>query len=146
MPAYLRDGYNQHGFIRGVPRLFDDVRFEYRPCLHEERLGLDLANPRLTPKELAQRTYKLLADKLLSWDVKADENDDEHLPIKLDSIRRLHPAVIERLYAIVVGDIPPDEDPMQSDRETEERLRDKQAASDNLTSVGHERLSREVKN
>lgn len=126
--------------------MFEDVRFEFRPCLHEERLGLDLANPRLLPKELAQRTYKLIAEKALSWDVKARPDAEEHLPIKTDTIRRLHPAIIERLYAIIVGDIPSDEDPQQTEQHTEESLRDKVAADAHGTSVGHARATHDAKN
>ena len=149
MASFFRDGYTVKAFIKGIPRLFDDLRFEFRPCLHEERLALDLANPRLNAKELAQRTYKLLAEKVKSWDLTVPHQTTgelELVAISTATIRHLQPVLLDVLYKIVVGDFPPDEDPLQSTEQTEEDMRDKLAASEKGQTFGQARQERQEGN
>ncbi len=112
MLAYIDDAQGEHFFIKGSPRLYPDVRGEFRPCLYDEQAGFFRANQTLGPKEETARACTLMKGKLVSWNL-VQRNGDP-LPISEANLRRLRPALQQRLLAIILGVEAPDEDPTAS--------------------------------
>jgi hypothetical protein len=101
----LPDGYDFSGYLAGVPRLYPPVRFKYRPMLRAERAALARASEGLTGEEQVKRMAADLEKRIKSWDFPR--------PPKAETFLRLAPAFFDRLFAAVVGDIPPDPDPQE---------------------------------
>jgi hypothetical protein len=121
------DGYTEKGFIAQRDRLHPALRFEFRPCLAEERALFIRQNVNLGDKEQIARNTKLLKEKLLSWDLKQRSGDTA--PIQHDALRRVKPALLERLLGIVLGLDAPDEDPTKSPEEITQDAADKAEAN-----------------
>lgn len=99
----LPDGMDFPGFLAGVARLYPAVRFTYRPMLRTERAALARRSDGMTGEEQVKGMAAELEKRIKSWDFPR--------PAKADTFLRLTPALFDRLFAIVVGDIPPDTDP-----------------------------------
>lgn len=126
MKLFIDDGYNVPGYVKAEPGLYPELRFVYRPCLHEERtqywdwesrhealqLEADRAAavgdraPRFKLDPLAKtvKRAELLAAHLVSWQAPA--------PLNAAWVRKLHPNLLDRAFRIVLGVDPPDEDPL----------------------------------
>lgn len=126
--GYIHDGYTERGYIAAVPRLHPALKLTFRPFLQEERHRLLTENQKLHPSKSSLNTANVLAKKIQTWDL-ADENGE---PIKVvaDAIRRLKPALFERLIGVVMAIDPSDEDPDAMPEDLSAGLADELAALD----------------
>ena len=116
MQNFIDDGYTQAGFIAAREGMHDDLRFTYRPMLPEE---VDKVQAVLEREDVAASHAAIrgvLLEKLKSW--------SDELPVTADSLRRLRPALWNRLYLIAAGRQPSDPDPKATPDERDEWLQD----------------------
>ena len=107
--GYINDGYSESSFIAEVKRLHPALRFKFRPFLQEERHRLLKENAGLQPIKAAENSAKILAKKISEWDLKDSKGDP--VAVSDNAIRRLKPALYDRVLGIVMGLDPSDEDP-----------------------------------
>lgn len=98
---FIPDGYTESAFVRAIPNIHGDFRFEYRPMLVEERTPLLAASNSMKPDAYDRKCAAELAKKLVSWDL-ADEKGNA-VPISAANILRLKPKLWGRVFAIVAG-------------------------------------------
>ena len=118
MTGFIPDGYVSKGYIEGVPQLYGELRFRFRPVLMEESSEFFEQGARLKAREADRRTAKLLKDKMVEWDLKDLKGD--LLDIDVPVLLRLNRRLFQRLAAIVLGTEPCDLDPQWSDEEQDE--------------------------
>lgn len=106
--GYIPDGYTRKGFIRGVSRLFPDVKFIYRPILLAERAELNAKLALADAKQVEKLAADAVAKHVVSWDM---QHEDNTLPIDAATILRLEPSLFDRLYSIIHGRQAGDEAP-----------------------------------
>lgn len=99
MLAYIPDGYTERGFIAAEEGKHPELRFEYRPLLHEQVVRIDGESARKNGSN--EPAAKALAEQLVSWDVK-DASGGE-VKISSESLMRIRPPLFIKLYAIVAG-------------------------------------------
>ena len=109
MPSYIHDGYNETAFIRGVPHLYGDVRFTFRPMLAEDRAEFVERGSKLKARDQTRRSAELIEHHVLEWNV--ERLDGKPVPITAEAILRLHPNLFNRILWVVTGTEPWDEDP-----------------------------------
>lgn len=135
--GYIPDGYTFKGFIKGVPRLFPDVRLSYRQTLTNARAAIrhamDLAES--DPVKVETIGAQTIATHVTAWDLK--KPDGTIVPLTVAEILRLQPMLERTIFRIVMGDVAPDEDPTLADA-------DKNAAADEMLRVALSGESREV--
>lgn len=104
----IADGQNYPGYIAAVARLHPAVRFTYRPMLRAEkaRMGRTAADASADAwvKAMAQAMQK----RIVTWDF---SGKDGVLPKSEATLMSLVPALFDKLFAIISGEIPPDADP-----------------------------------
>lgn len=114
--GYIHDGYTMSGFIAAVPRLYPALRFSYRPVLSQNRAvifrQIASANDPRREESLAAQAIK---SQLVGWDLK--DQKDEPVAIEVSNILRMQPRLMNRLFRIVMGDEPGDEDPALADEQ-----------------------------
>ncbi|HUT13889.1 MAG TPA: hypothetical protein VMY42_25595 [Thermoguttaceae bacterium] len=104
------DGYTEPGFIQGIPGLHDvDLRFSYRPMLVEERARVLAAMEKMKPDMAEIRAAEEIALRLATWDM--TDARGEPVGINAHIVRRIKPAMFNRLWGIVLGTEPSDIDP-----------------------------------
>lgn len=128
--GYFHDGYTADGYIAGVDRLYPSVRFRFRPVLTQNRAVIDSQMPAGgDPRKSETLAATVICAQLESWDMQKPKTmgSDELVAIELEAseVLRIPPALMNRLYRVVMGIDPPDEDPEASDDK-----RDNDAAED----------------
>jgi hypothetical protein len=113
--THIRDGFTRRSFIKEVPGLHGELRFSYRPMLPEQRNAVR----RLVSGEKGDKGDVLLrtaiAEHLVDWS--ATDDDGRSVKIGPEGVRRLPPALYDRLYLIVSGMDASDPEPDASDEE-----------------------------
>lgn len=108
MQDLIPDGYTESGYIAAVPGIHNAVKFSYRPMRH-----VDLAKLRerlaVGPLEGAKAIYGVLRQHVTGWDLK-DDSGAVAGRSELD-FAKLRPQLLDRLYAIVAGHVPSDQEP-----------------------------------
>ena len=105
-PAFIRgDGYFERGYLRGVKGLHPDVRFTYRP-MKIQRLGwlqsaIEKVGNNQDKSYLLQAQTIIKYNHLTDWDIA--DSKGEVLPITVDSLMDLRPAVFVGIVAIITG-------------------------------------------
>lgn len=107
MSGYIPDGYTRRGFLRGIPRLYEDLRFTYRPILLAERSELNSKLALADPKQIEKLAAEAAARHLVSWDL---AHDGSVLSITAATLLRLQPSLFDRLYSVLHGRAASDED------------------------------------
>lgn len=102
----INDGYTRQGYIEAVPRLHDELVFEYRPMIPEEVEQLNAALDRTIPVQTIHRVAAAVLKHLKSW----SEVDEEGKPVPLsfDAIRRLPYPMLSNVRRIIEGTMPSD--------------------------------------
>jgi hypothetical protein len=128
----IRDGYTKRAKINGRPGIFGDLTFVFRPMLDEEvetvlqRSGQKKAAGRFT--EATGIKAAAIVRQLKEWD-ETDE-DGNPVPITIENVRHLPPALLGLLLDVIcgyiAGDLPADATPT----ETDEYARSLEAALD----------------
>lgn len=103
------DGYTESGFIKAIPGLHGDLRFEFRPFLVEERSRLLRKLENLAQEKQDAIVAKTFTERLKSWDLK--DRKGEAVKVSLNAARRLKPQLFYRLWAILLGTDASDVDP-----------------------------------
>jgi hypothetical protein len=115
--SVLYEGYTAKGYIEAVPRLYDELRFTYRPVQAIERQKLIASMNKLGDKH-TEVTMGLVASRLVSWELKDDQGKD--YPIGKESVMLLQPQLWVKLSNIVLGFDASDADPTWSSAESEQ--------------------------
>lgn len=108
--GYIPDGYTRKAFIRGVPRLYDDLHIEHRPARRVTRAEHFRNLDKLTadPIKSERAACDFVATRLIGWDLRSAAG--EAVPLSADSLFNIEPALFERIYLIVLGSAAGDED------------------------------------
>ncbi len=110
----IRDGFTQPAYIAGVDRMHGPCRFSFRPMLPEEVAELDLyvAQNFTEPRKAKARIAKECANRIVGW---SEQVDGKELPITELNLRRLRPTLLTKIYDVISGSVPSDEDPELKD-------------------------------
>jgi hypothetical protein len=97
------DGQTRAGYIAAVPGLHGALRFGFRPMTFEQvELAEDaLGKQKTVPKRVAV-VQGIIATQLTDWDA-VDANGSETRHGSPAVLSKLHPLVVNRLYAILTG-------------------------------------------
>jgi len=101
--ATILDGQDRPGYVAPVAGAHAGLRFRYRPCVWAEQQRFHRGLASASVEEYEKRLRKLLADKLTGWSLPE--------PATPDNALRLHPAVLARVAAILLGQDANDPDP-----------------------------------
>ena len=126
----INDGYWETGYLAGVPRLYPELRFVFRPALVEEGQDFQDRNRQLPAKDYDVKAADFVAKRLQSWDLK--DRTGTAMPISAASLLKLKRPLFYRLCGVVFGNEAYDPDPDQ--------------ASEGAGKDGEERQERDEKN
>ncbi|ANS03308.1 hypothetical protein [uncultured Mediterranean phage uvDeep-CGR2-KM19-C37] len=108
--AYIHDGYTLKGYIAATPRLHPALRFDYRPMLTQNRSviyrQIEQTQDARKEESIAAATVR---SQLVSWDMV--DHEGTSVPLEVPHILRSQPMLFQRLFRIVTGSSPSDEDP-----------------------------------
>ncbi len=113
--GYIYDGMTREAFIAAKDGMYPDVKFTYRPTLTQNRSTVAFEIAQSDPRKGEEIAAALVARQVVSWDINAklaaDSMNPEPVPIEVPHILRLHPALFNRMYRIVMcddaGDVQP---------------------------------------
>lgn len=97
--TFIPDGYEMDGEVPAVKGLHGGFKFRYRPTTADEQDELRAKNAGQDVAKQNAATRAAIAAKLVSWEIKTP--DGQEVPVSVDNLKRLHPAVYDRLYWIV---------------------------------------------
>lgn len=106
--AYIPDGYTEKAFIKGVPGLYQAVRFEYRPLLPDAVRAKTHSWNLISATEASKRINETIHKQVVSWDL---EHDDKALPVESKVVCRLKFNLLDRMFNIITQFDVGDEDP-----------------------------------
>lgn len=106
--GFIPDGHNVIGKIHGVPRLYPDVTITYRPMTRSE-VNAQSTKVLADNDPYAQEKHSAAAIKrhLIDWTLRMP--DGNKAPIEEAVLFKLQPRLYERIYATIMGRVPPDE-------------------------------------
>ena len=107
------DGYTERGYIAEVPGLHPALSFTFRPLLTEERDAIGAMVRGKPQGEVNMVFSRAIQKQLKTWSAKNADGKDAPIDAKL--IRRLHPAMFDKLYLIIDGSAPSGFDPGDAD-------------------------------
>jgi hypothetical protein len=140
---FIADGYTQPGYIRPVERLYDAMRFRFRPVLAEERNRLiDVAGSSIAG--YTRQMAALMAEKMVDWDI-TDHLGNE-VELSAANLLRLQPELSLKLQQIVLGAIASDVDPRWSDEQVNRLAEEELAATVAGCTIGEARQQESEKN
>jgi hypothetical protein len=107
VPSFIEDGYSESGYIAASEGVYDELHFEFRPMLSQQRLKLQ----EIGEKEPADKFDRTCAEaiaskdpslaKLVSWSLKTPGGKD--VPITADNILRMSPKLWSTMFNIIGG-------------------------------------------
>ncbi len=112
--------YTQDGFIAASPGLHGELQFTYRPFLMEDRARYMVQVEKLPLAQQYGKAAAELGKRLASWSL--ENPDGTPLKITTDNVRRVKPALLDRLWLIVLGIEASDIDPQWDTEQTEEHV------------------------
>jgi hypothetical protein len=118
MLNYIPDGYTQRGYIEASAGLHYALAFAFRPMLPEERDAVEEVLALRPAREGSQVTAAAVAHALLEWDL-CDANGCP-VPVGIEYVRRLRPALLDKLYSVVSGREAGDPPPMKTEAEEQD--------------------------
>ena len=136
--------YSESGYITGVPRLHEALRFKFRPLTPAERSKIVGDLDRLP---MDKRDLKIAAEMkkhLTEWDLK--DAKDSPVSISVAVLLQLKPGLFYRLWAILLGTEAPDADEGEKTETLLEQLEDEIAAGATGHVVGDVREEKELGN
>lgn len=108
MLNYIEDGETRDGFVAPIPRLHDGARFKFRPTLPRERAIILDAMRGKTEPDGVDLAGAVIAERVKEWDVMRKAGA---VPLDPAQTVRIHPALLQSIYQIVLGLQPSDPDP-----------------------------------
>jgi hypothetical protein len=147
MQNYIPDGYTESGYIKAATGLYGEFRFKYRPMLQEEK---DAILEAVEKKGAIAKTLLLaqsLQARITEWDL-TDNRSATPKPvlIQVDNVRRLRPALFNRLFWIVAGIEASDPDPKAAPAEVNKDAEDHLQAAIEGRSIGAVKSEGDQKN
>jgi hypothetical protein len=112
----VEDGYTEAAYVAAVPGLYDELRFTYRPLLHVERDAVSDQSGK-SAQNFESVLVAVMQSKLKTWD--AMDGKGNPMPINAATIKRLQPALFDKVYTIIAGRVPSDPDPKNQNPERE---------------------------
>lgn len=107
---YIDDGLTYDAYVAAVPRLYNEVRFSFRPVTPDQRTYVYRRIERTTDHETENTIAAgTIAKQVKSWDLK--KRDGKPVELKVDDIRKVQPRLFNRIFSIVMGTEGWDEDP-----------------------------------
>jgi hypothetical protein len=110
--------------------VFPELRFEYTPLDYEGRMNIDKAQRDAAdnPQKLTALTCATIKQHLQSWEANQShlfshvpgQPAGDALPLNVASIRQLKPALIDRLFVVIMGIAAGDPVPSASEAEAED--------------------------
>lgn len=143
---YIADGYNCPAFIKGVPLLYEDLRFTFRPMLADKRAALVASFENLKADAAERKAMDAVAGHIANWDLTNAKG--EVVAVSGAACCRLPYMLWRRVYHIVLGNEASDVDPTWPD-ETKREADDYQfdaADRGGNTTVGEAREASQEKN
>lgn len=124
---WYHDGYSREdGFIKEEPRLYNALRFKWRPVTVQQRSVvyrlMDDAVAANDPNKAESISADAMVRALISWDLK-DQNGKD-VPISVANVLRLQPNLGVRLFRILMGREAPDEDSIVTPAAREAQVQD----------------------
>lgn len=120
MAGYIPDGYTINGYIAAVPGLYEAVRFRYRPMQAIERAEFFNRRDKLPVESQTKGNAQAIVDRLESWDLTIGPEVEalgcglkagEPIPLTVEHVKRVNPVLFARLFSMICGTEPPDDDP-----------------------------------
>lgn len=112
---FITDGQDERGYIAESPRLHPALGFTFRPILVEERDTIERARGAKSGVADAHAVIRrAMAKHVKTWDAPA--------PITDEHLRKLRPALFDKLWAILAGDRGSDLRPGESDKAVADQL------------------------
>jgi len=103
------DGYTEHGYLTGIPHLYAELRFDYRPAtLRQQSLFFEAAS-KLAGMKFRNAQAAFVKTQLVSWSMK--DKDGVAVPITEANLIQLKPKLFNRFFDVVIGNEPSDDDP-----------------------------------
>jgi hypothetical protein len=145
MSDVIFDGYTEKAYIKAIPRIHGEVRFEFRPMLVEERSQLFEGSGKMSADLYERKSAKTVSQKIVSWSVTQGVIDGEEIPYPVSPVNflRLKPALYQRMTSIIVGLDAGDADPLLSDGEKAEQIDEQYESALQEQPIG---IIREVRN
>ena len=108
--GYIHDGYTISGYIKEEKRLYPSLRFTFRPLLAADRAIIFRTIARADdPRKEETIAADTIRGHLVDWTLKDEKG--KLVEIKTKHILRVQPRLLTRLFQVITGDIPSDEDP-----------------------------------
>ena len=138
------DVYSEAGFITGVPRLYESLRFRFRPFMPSERSKVVSDLDRLPMDKRDLLIAKEMKRHLTEWNL----TDAKDSPVALDAatLLKLKPGLFYRLWSVVLGTEAPDVDEGEQTETLIEQLDNEIAAGATGQVVGDVREEKELGN
>jgi hypothetical protein len=108
---YQGDGYDRDMFVRGVPRLYGDLRFTCRCVLHEDAIAFFDRHKLVPAVEYERKSAEFVASAMSAWD--RTDRSGAAVPLTGAALLACPPPLWRRIFSIVFGNEPPDEDPRE---------------------------------
>jgi hypothetical protein len=141
---YLADGYTQPGFLKGVPNLFEDLRFTFRPAVVEERSQILTGYSSSKADAFDRKVAQFLAQKIKSWDV-VDQYEQD-VAVSAAAILRLPPELFQKVWQVVGGFEACDTDPNWPDETIDRTDAEQLESALSGSTVGEVREALDAKN
>lgn len=106
---YIEDGETRAGYVAEIPRLHEGARFAFRPCLSRERAVILAHMQKQTEPDGVDFAGAVIAQRVQTWDLK--RKNGELVPLTPEHTVRIHPALLQSIYQIILGLQASDPDP-----------------------------------
>lgn len=103
----IRDGFTQQGYIKEIPFLHGEQRFEFRPMLVDDLEVVDSEKTKADARGDIQKRLMIMRTEMAKRLVSCEGLNN----ITIDSLTRIKPPVFYRMWSIILGDSPSDADP-----------------------------------
>lgn len=141
--GFISDGYTERGTVAAVPGIYPAVKLTWRPMLIEQLVAYYKASEKASALQLRQICAKLLADHIVTWDLKDARGGT--VPVSVASMLRLKDRLFNRLFGVVSTQEAPDSLP-EDDEELAAAADDLLKATQGDQSPVEVREARERKN
>ncbi|QDU76435.1 hypothetical protein Pan97_34840 [Bremerella volcania] len=97
---FVSDGYSEEATIAAAKGIHGELRFRYRPMLHNQREKWAEDLQRTHQGETSNVMAKAIGEHLLTWSLPID--------VKPDLLRTLRPQLLDKIYSTIAGYRPSD--------------------------------------
>lgn len=141
--AFIPDGYTETAFIRELPGVHEEIRFEFRPTpprVVRSMMNTFYDKPADTQSDIIEGT---LAKSIVSWDLKAPGGEDT-LTVSIENFRKIKKELLDRFFMIVNGYDGGDLDPNLRHEQDDNTLAEYLSQTVDATGLGAAPLERRI--